>query len=193
MADFKTVQEAYKLVSKFNPNIAILQCTSSYPTLPEHINLNVIRLYQREFSQAVIGYSGHETGTSISLGAVSLGAKIIERHFTLDRNMKGGDHKASLEEPELTYLVREIRLLEIALGDGIKKVMPGEEKCFIKLSKSLVSTRYIKSGEKITRDMLTTKGPGKGISPMNIHRIIGKVANQDINEDVVLYDNFFTL
>lgn len=193
MSDLETVDKAYNLVSRINPRIAILQCTSSYPTPSENIHLNVIRTYQREFPQAVIGYSGHETGTSISLGAVALGAKIVERHFTLDRKMKGGDHKASLEEPELTYLISEIRLLESSLGSDIKQVQKGEEKCFIKLSKSIVSLREIKKGEKITRDMLTTKGPGTGISPMNMEKIIGLMALKDIEEDVVLYDDFFGL
>ena len=193
MADYKTVQRAYEIVSRINPYVAILQCTSSYPTLPENINLNVIRTYQRDFPKAVIGYSGHETGTSISLGAVALGAKIVERHFTLDNKMKGGDHKASLEEPELTYLIKEIRLLESALGSDIKQIQEGEEKCFVKLSKSLVSAKEIKKGEKITIEMITVKGPGTGISPMYLERILGLFALRDIEEDVVLYDDYFGL
>lgn len=193
MADLKTVEKAYELVRRINPNVAILQCTSSYPTPNNNIHLNVIRTYQREFPHAVIGYSGHETGTTISLGAVALGAKIVERHFTLDNNMKGGDHKASLEEKELTYLVNEIRLLEDALGGDKKEIQEGEEKCFLKLAKSLVSTKEIKKGGKITRDMLTTKGPGSGISPMNMEKIIGLTALKDIEEDIVLYEDFFGL
>jgi sialic acid synthase len=193
MADLKTVEKAYELVRRINPNVAILQCTSSYPTPNNNIHLNVIRTYQREFPQAVIGYSGHETGTTISLGAVALGAKIVERHFTLDNNMKGGDHKASLEEKELTYLVNEIRLLEDALGGDKKEIQEGEEKCFLKLAKSLVSTKEIKKGEQITTDMLTTKGPGSGISPMDMEKIIGLTALKDIEEDIVLYEDFFGL
>ena len=193
MSDLKTVEKAYELVKSINPNVAILQCTSSYPTPTNNIHLNVIRTYQREFPQAVIGYSGHETGTTISLGAVALGAKIVERHFTLDNNMKGGDHKASLEEKELTYLVNEIRLLEDALGGDKKEIQEGEEKCFLKLAKSLVSTKEIKKGEQITTDMLTTKGPGSGISPMDMEKIIGLTALKDIEEDIVLYEDFFGL
>jgi sialic acid synthase SpsE len=191
MADLDIVREAYETVSMRNNKIAILQCTSSYPTLNSDINLNVIKTYQNEFKQAVIGYSGHEKGIAISLGAASLGAKIIERHFTLDRTMKGGDHAASLEPQGLTKLIRDIRIIEEAMGSFDKIRLPSEEKCFIKLSKSLVSTRNISKGEIITRDMLTTKGPGSGISPMDINSIIGKTAKKDIEEDVVLYNEYF--
>jgi len=191
MADMDTVRAAYELVSMRNSKVAILQCTSSYPTLDEDINLNVIKTYQKEFKNAVIGYSGHEKGLAISLGATALGAKIIERHFTLDRTMKGGDHAASLEEPGLTKLIRDIRILEVALGSETKRKLPNEEKCFQKLAKSLVSNKPIKQGEKVTREHLTTKGPGTGLSPMQMYYIIGKTASRDIPVDVVLYESDF--
>lgn len=192
MADFETVKEAYELVSIHNDKVAILQCTSSYPTLDSDIHLNVIKTYQENFGgQAVIGYSGHEKGLAISLGAVALGAKVVERHFTLDRTMKGGDHAASLEEPGLVKLIRDIRVLETALGSYTKKKLPNEEKCFVKLSKSLVSSRPIKKGQVIVREDLTTKGPGCGLSPMKMYLIIGKTAQQDIDADKVLYDHHF--
>ena len=191
MADLETVKEAYEVVSMRNDKVAILQCTSSYPTLNSDINLNVIKTYQNEFKQAVIGYSGHEKGISISIGAVTLGAKIVERHFTLDRTMKGGDHAASLEPHGLEKLIRDIRIIEEAMGSFDKRKLPNEEKCFIKLSKSLVSKRKINKNEKITRDMLTTKGPGSGISPMDINSIIGLTANRDIEDDIVLYKEYF--
>tara|TARA_B100000123_G_scaffold235357_1_gene186234 strand:+ start:1937 stop:2977 length:1041 start_codon:yes stop_codon:yes gene_type:complete len=190
MADFETVQEAYELVSMINDRIAILQCTSSYPTNHKDINLNVIKTYQEHFKSAVVGYSGHEQGISISIAAAALGAKIIERHFTIDKNMKGGDHKASLNEEELTTLIKEIRIVETAMGNFCKKKLESEQKCFIKLSKSLVTTQKIKKGEKIKREHLTTKGPGDGISPMKMYLIIGRVVNRDIDEDTVLYNDY---
>jgi sialic acid synthase len=191
MANLEQVIEAYEVISVHNKQVAILQCTSSYPTLNTDIHLNVIRKYQKTFPQAVIGYSGHEKGIAISTAAVALGAKVVERHFTIDRTMKGGDHAASLEEPGLTKLIRDIRLVEEALGCDEKRKLLSEEKCFIKLSKSLVSTRDFKEGEIVTRDMLTTKGPGSGISPTKMRYIIGKKVKKDIEEDKVLYDEDF--
>jgi sialic acid synthase len=189
MADMEDVDKAYQLASLYNDKICIMQCTSSYPTLDSDINLRVIETYRERFPNAVIGYSGHEKGIAISLGAVALGSKIVERHFTLDRTMKGGDHAASLEEPGLIKLIRDIRIMEDALGSPCKRRLLNEKACFLKLAKSIVSTRAIKKGEVITRDMLTTKGPGSGISPMRMNEIMGKHASKDIEEDVVMYDD----
>ena len=187
MANLDDVIAAYEVVSVHNKRVAILQCTSSYPTANCDINLNVIRKYQQIFTQSVIGYSGHEKGIAISTSAVALGAKVLERHFTLDRTMKGGDHAASLEEPGLTKLIRDIRVIEEAIGTDEKMRIPAEQKCFIKLAKSIVSTRDLKEGEIISRDMLTTKGPGSGISPTRMGFIIGKRIARDIDEDCVMY------
>lgn len=187
MSNIEDVIAAYEVVSVHNKRVAILQCTSSYPTENCDINLNVIRTYQKMFSQCVIGYSGHEKGIAISTSAVALGAKIIERHFTIDRTMKGGDHAASLEEPGLTKLIRDIKVIEEALGTDNKIRLPAEQKCFIKLAKSIVSTRDLKKGDTITRDMLTTKGPGSGISPSRLGFILGKTFTRDIDEDSVIY------
>ena len=189
MSNMDDVNKAYELVSVYNSKICVMQCTSSYPTRDEDINLKVIETYKKHFKGAVIGYSGHEKGIAISLGAVAIGAKVIERHFTLDRTMKGGDHAASLEEPGLTKLIRDIRVIETALGSDAKRRLPAEESCFIKLAKSIVSTCRIPEGTKLTRDMLTTKGPGDGISPTLLRYILEKkaVATKDIEEDVVIY------
>lgn len=190
MSNLEEVIKAYELISVYNPKICVMQCTSSYPTRDEDINLKVIETYQKTFRGAVIGYSGHEKGIAISLGAVALGAKVVERHFTLDRTMKGGDHAASLEEPGLTKLIRDIRVIETALGSTEKRRLNAEIPCFIKLAKSIVSTRKISKGETITRDMLTTKGPGDGLSPTMLTYIVQKraVATKDIEEDTVIYE-----
>ena len=190
MSDFLTVQKAYNLVSKINNKVAILQCTSSYPTKLEDINLNVIKDYQIEFPNAIIGYSGHENGIGVSIAACAIGAKIIERHFTIDKTMKGGDHCASLEPEELTSLIKNIRDVGVSMGNFIKTKLESEEKCFIKLSKSLVSNRNLKKNQIITRDDLTTKGPGNGISPMRIAEIIGKKILIDLDEDMVLKEEY---
>lgn len=188
MADMETVRKAVALVSAINPDIVLMQCCSSYPAPMDHLNLNVLYTYQKEFPNCVIGYSGHENGTGISLASVVMGARVVERHFTLDRTMKGGDHKASLEEEELMRLIRDVREWEMARGSFEKKRMPSEEAPFLKLAKSVVSAKRIAKGTVITRDMLTTKGPGKGISPMRIEEVVGKKTKKDIEEDVVMYD-----
>lgn len=187
MADMETVLRAYHLISKYNSRIIILQCTSTYPAAFQDINLKVLETYQKEFPEAVIGYSGHEKGIAISLAACVMGAKVVERHFTLDRTMKGGDHAASLEPNGLEKLIRDIRAYELARGDGIKRRLPSEEACFLKLSKSVVSQCKIYPGEILVPEMLTTKGPGSGISPMDIPKILGKTIKETIEEDQVIH------
>jgi sialic acid synthase len=190
MADMETVRAAIALIYEINKDVILLQCTSTYPASVELLNLNVIKTYISEFPDLVIGYSGHENGIALSLCAVVMGARVIERHFTLDRTWKGGDHAASLEKPGLERLVRDIKNYERALGSFEKKKLPEEEAVFQKLAKSLVTAVPIQAGVEITRDMLTTKGPGTGISPMRLNDLIGKTLNQDLLEDVVIHDSY---
>ena len=136
MADMNIVEKAYKLVVKHNKKISILQCTSTYPANFKEINLNVIKTYKQNFPDAIIGYSGHELGIAIPTVSVALGAKIIERHFTLDRTMKGGDHAASLEPLGFKKMVRDIRHVEEALGSYDKKMQESEKPIFKKLLKA---------------------------------------------------------
>ena len=124
MSTEKEVDEAIQLLS--NVDLAVLQCVSTYPTMPHELNLNVIKAYQKKYPNLIIGYSGHETGLSTTYAAVALGAKIIERHITLDRSMWGTDHSASVEPHGLKTLVNNIRDIEAAMGDGIKVVTKEE-------------------------------------------------------------------
>ncbi len=186
MADMNIVKAAVDLVSKFNNQIGVLQCTSTYPAQFSEINLNVIHTYQDEFPNTVVGYSGHEHGIAIPIAAVALGARIVERHFTLDRTMKGGDHAASLEPQGFTKMVRDIRHIEDAMGIFQKEVQESELPVFKKLAKSVVSNKDIPENTAITRDMLTTKGPGNGINPMKMNDIIGKTVKSKIAEDMVI-------
>lgn len=189
MADMATVIAAVNWVRQWNDQIALMQCTSTYPCPAEHINLRVIQTYQQQFPECVIGFSSHSRGPQIPVASVALGAKVVEIHITMDRTMKGGDHAASLEPHGLELLVRDIRVIEAALGSPVKQIQPDENRCFIKLAKSVVSATAIVSGTQITREMLTTKGPGTGISPMHLYDIIGRRVNRDIDEDMVLtYD-----
>ncbi|MBC8213569.1 MAG: N-acetylneuraminate synthase family protein [Candidatus Marinimicrobia bacterium] len=189
MADLAMVKNAVELIEQFNDQIAILQCTSTYPSIFDEINLNVLQTYKKEFPNAVIGYSGHELGIVIPPVAVGLGARIIERHFTLDRTMKGGDHAASLEPQGFAKMVRDIRHIEQAMGSDEKNVQESELPIFKKLAKSIVSTVDIQKGTKITRDMLTTKGPGTGLSPMRMGEVIGKATLKEIATDTVINEN----
>ncbi len=188
MADMEMVQTAFDAVSPLNSEIAILQCTSTYPSAFEEINLEVINTFRQAFPASVIGYSGHELGIAITEAAVALGAKIVERHFTLDRTMKGGDHAASLEPGGFGKMVRDIRHIEAAHGIGTKQVQKSELPIFKKLAKSVVSISEISAGTVLSRDMLTTKGPGNGISPTRMNDLIGKSVKHTLPADVVLKD-----
>ena len=188
MSNMNIVKKAVQLVSKTNKKIGLLQCTSTYPTSFEQINLNVIKTYRKEFRECVIGYSGHELGIAVPVAAVSLGAKIIERHFTLDRTMKGGDHAASLEPQGFKKMVRDIRNIEKAMGSNEKNIQSSENDIFKKLSKSIVSTIDIQKGDAITLDKITIKGPGTGISPMKIDKLVGKKTKNKIIADSIISD-----
>lgn len=190
MADYNTVKKAYNLIKQYNDKIVIMQCTSSYPAPLEELDLNVLYTYAKDFPNAVIGYSGHENGISIPLAAVVMGAQVIEKHFTLDRTMKGGDHAASLEMDGLRRMIRDIRNFEKAKGSYIKQIKPSETLCIKKLQKSIVSKTYIPKDTIITRDMLDVKGPGTGISPIEMDEICGMKTNCDIQEDVLLDENW---
>jgi sialic acid synthase SpsE len=187
MSTMSEVEQAVNAVRKYNKQLALLQCTSTYPCQFGSINLRVMLAYKEKFS-CIIGYSGHELGISIPPVAVALGAKIIERHFTIDRTMKGSDHAASLEPGGLQKMIRDIRHTEAALGSSDKRLLEEEAPIRKKLAKSLVSTVAIPKGSIISRSMLTTKGPGTGISPARMDEVIGKRAARDLDEDVVIHE-----
>lgn len=189
MASLEEVRNAYDAVKDINNQIAILQCTSTYPSKFNEINLNVLKTFQKEFPDAVIGFSGHEQGIAIPPVAVGLGACIVERHFTLDRTMKGGDHAASLEPQGFSKMVRDIHHVSEAMGSFDKEIQESEKPIFKKLAKSIVSVFEIKAGTEITKDMLTTKGPGTGISPTKMDLVIGKQAAKDISADTVMKED----
>ncbi|KAG7313817.1 hypothetical protein KOW79_022313 [Hemibagrus wyckioides] len=184
MQSMETMRRVYQTVKKHNQNFCILQCTSAYPLEPEHVNLRVITQYQKEFPDIPIGYSGHETGISVSVAAVALGAKVLERHVTLDKNWKGSDHSASLDPSELAELVRSVRIVERALGNGIKGMLPCEVPCHDKLGKSVVAKTVIPKGTELTLDMLAVKvAEPKGVAPEHIFELVGKKVLKDIGED----------
>ncbi|XP_053209836.1 sialic acid synthase-like [Panonychus citri] len=186
MTDVDIVQQSVSIIKESGNSLAILQCTSSYPCPPEHVNLNVIKTYQRSFPFAVIGYSGHESADddSISLAAVALGAKVLERHVTLDQSMKGSDHRCSLNLEQLTSLIKKIRTIEKAFGSNEKVKNSSEIPCYLKLGKSIVTTRTIKKGETINESMLDIKvSEPPGIAAHKFYQLIGRKVNKDLMED----------
>ncbi|NXU58814.1 SIAS synthase, partial [Turnix velox] len=184
MQSMDTMQEVYKTVKAINPNFCILQCTSAYPVQPEDVNLRVITAYQSAFPDIPIGYSGHETGIAISVAAVAMGAKIVERHVTLDKTWKGSDHQASLEPNELADLVRAIRTVEKAMGSPVKKLLLCEMACNEKLGISVVAKVRIPEGTVLTLDMLTVKvAEPKGFHPEDIYDLVGQKVKTTIEED----------
>lgn len=165
--------------------IKLLHCNTEYPTPFEDVNLTAMENIRRTFSLEV-GYSDHTKGIEIPVAAAALGATVIEKHFTLDKNMEGPDHKASLEPDELTEMVRAIRNIEKALGDGAKRPSKSEEKNKPIARKSIVAQRPIAKGEMLTVDNLTVKRPGEGISPMQWESVLGTKAIRDFAPDELI-------
>lgn len=165
--------------------IKLLHCNTEYPTPFEDVNLTAMEDIRKTFSLEV-GYSDHTKGIEIPVAAAALGATVIEKHFTLDKNMEGPDHKASLEPEELTEMVRAIRNIEKALGDGVKRPSKSEEKNKPIARKSIVAQRPITKGEMLTVDNLTVKRPGEGISPMQWESVLGTKAIRDFAPDELI-------
>ena len=140
----------------------------------------------RDAFKVAVGYSDHTVGIEISIAAVALGATVIEKHFTLDKNMEGPDHKASLEPHELKAMVRAIRNIEKAMGDGIKKPSTSEIKNKLIVRKSIVAAKEIKKGEVLSEETLAVKRPGNGMSPLEWDRVIGKRAKRNFTEDEMI-------
>ena len=165
--------------------ITVLQCNTEYPTPMTDVNLRAMLTIRDAFGVAV-GYSDHTTGIEVPIAAVALGATVIEKHFTLDRNLPGPDQKASLEPAELKAMVAAIRNIEIALGDGIKRLTPSEAKNQPVARKSLVANQAIKAGEVFSVQNITAKRPGTGISPMRWDEVMGRTAPRDFAADELI-------
>lgn len=163
-------------------DITVLHCNTEYPTPMGDVNLNAMNTIKEKLNVEV-GYSDHTLGIEVSIAAVSMGAKVIEKHFTLDKNMEGPDHKASLEPNELKQMVECIRNIEKAMGDGIKKPSKSEMKNIDIVRKSIVAIKKIKKGEIFTEENIYIKRPGNGISPMKWYEVLGTIATRDYNED----------
>ena len=177
----KTLEDAGTTRSK----ITALHCTTAYPAPMDDVNLSAMLSIQKAFGVSV-GYSDHSEGIEVAIAAVALGAKVIEKHFTLDNTLPGPDHKASLEPDDLKKMITAIRNIELALGDGVKKIMPSELKNRQVARQSIVAKANIKKGEALSETNITTKRAGSGISPMRWDQIIGSKSKRDYLIDEII-------
>ncbi len=165
--------------------ITLLHCTTEYPAPYAEVNLKAMETLRSTFNLPV-GYSDHTQGITIPIAAVALGAVVIEKHFTLDKAMDGPDHKASLDSAELKAMIEAIRCVEVALGDGVKNPTDSERRNMGIARKSIVALKPIKQGELFTKENITTKRPGTGISPMRWYEVMGQFAKRSFEEDELI-------
>jgi len=191
MASMKEVEEALSTIRKITKKkISLLHCTTGYPCPLEEVNLRAMVLlrekFGKKFAPMEVGYSDHTEGIFVAVAAVVMGARVLEKHFTLDKNLPGPDHKASLDPRELEDMVKAIKSIEMAMGKAIKKPTLSEKKIKKVVRKSIVAKVNIKIGETIRKDMLSIKRPGTGIEPKYFDKIVGKKAKRNIKEDKLL-------
>ena len=189
-ATMEDVQRAYDTIMPINPQLCILQCTAAYPAEPEMLNLRVIETYRKQFPDIVVGLSDHENGIAMAVAAYVLGARVIEKHFTLNHTWKGTDHAFSLEPIGFRKLVRDLQRTPEALGDGIKMPMDMEVQPLIKMGKKPVAAHDLAEGHVLTRDDMVLKAPGDGTPPYELDRLIGKTLKRSLlaDDDVKLED-----
>ena len=180
---FETIELAHRTINEHHNLLAILQCTAAYPCKPEEMNLNVITSFMKKYPNNVIGLSDHQNGISMALVAFTLGARIIEKHFTLDRTMKGTDHKFSLEPQGLSKLVRDIRRAELALGSSKKEIIESEINPIKKMGKKLVASKSLKKGSIIKSEDIALKSPQDGLKASFFDNLIGKKLIKNLNKD----------
>jgi len=188
MCTMQEVANALEILEKAGArkhDITVLHCNTEYPTPMEDVNLRTMISMESELGLKV-GYSDHTLGIEVPIAAVAMGATVIEKHYTLDRTMEGPDHAASLEPLELKQMVKGIRNIEKAMGDGVKKPSNSEVKNISIVRKSIVASKEIKLGDEFTSDNLGVKRPGTGISPMQWDEVVGKVASKDFQADELI-------
>jgi N-acetylneuraminate synthase/sialic acid synthase len=177
------VNRAYDAVMPINQQLCILQCTAGYPAEFEELNLNVITTFRERFPNTTIGLSSHDNGIAMAVAAYMLGARVIEKHFTLNHTWKGTDHAFSLEPIGFRKLVRDLDRTKAAMGDGIKKVHDSEVNPITKMGKKLVAASDLPAGHMIRREDIAIKSPGDGLQPYEIDKIIGRVTREAMKED----------
>ena len=182
-ATMEEAQRAYDTIMPINPNLCIMQCTSGYPPAHEELNLRVIETYYRAFPDIVIGFSSHDSGIAMPLVGYMLGARIFEKHFTLNRTWKGTDQAFSLEPAGLRRVVRDLQRTKIALGDGVKRQFESEKAPLFKMGKKIVAARDLPVGHVLQANDLTFKSPNDGLPPYLVDHFIGKKLVASLRED----------
>jgi len=185
MSEEKEIDHTVEFLQERNAEFALLHCRSTYPAPFHNLDLNFMTELDDRYD-VLVGYSGHERGIAVSTAAVAMGASIIERHFTLSRDMDGPDHSASLEPQGLEKLVRDIRNVEESRGTSQRYMTRGEYNNRVSLAKSLTATNRIAAGDQIDREDLTAKSPAKGISPQELYTVVGKRAERNIERDEII-------
>jgi len=177
------VQRAYDTIMPINPQLCILQCTASYPAEPETLNLRVIATYRERFPDVVVGLSDHQNGIAMSVIGYVLGARVIEKHFTLNRAWKGTDHAFSLEPVGMRKLVRDLHRARVAIGDGVKRMLACEARPISRMGKKLVAARDLPVGHWLTEADIALKSPNDGLPPYELNRVVGRKTLRPLQAD----------
>jgi N-acetylneuraminate synthase/sialic acid synthase len=182
-ATMEDVQRAYETVMPLNRQVCILQCTSGYPPAYTELNLRVIETFRNAFPDIVVGLSSHDSGIAMALVGYVLGARVVEKHFTLNRAMKGTDHAFSLEHSGLEKMIRDLQRARTALGDGVKRRYPSEEKPLFKMAKKIAANRDLPAGHQLSLDDMAFKVPNDGLPPYYADQLVGATLKHAIKED----------
>jgi N-acetylneuraminate synthase/sialic acid synthase len=185
-ATLEDVSRAVDAVAPVNDQFALLQCTAEYPANWDELDLRVIQTYREMFRGTVVGLSAHDNGIAMPVAAYVLGARIVEKHFTLDRAMKGTDHRFSLEPQGLRKLVRDLKRTRMALGDGIKKMYPAETDPIQKMGKTLVAATDLPAGHRLRDEDIAAKSPGGGMPPYEFDKLVGRILRHPVTRDMEL-------
>jgi N-acetylneuraminate synthase/sialic acid synthase len=177
------VNRAYDAVMPINQQLCILQCTAGYPADFDELNLSVITTFRERFPNLTIGLSSHDNGIAMAVAAYMLGARVVEKHFTLNHTWKGTDHAFSLEPIGFRKMVRDLERVKVAIGNGVKQVHESEKNPIIKMGKKLVAARDLQAGCTIRREDIALKSPGDGLPPYELDKVIGRVTRQELKED----------
>jgi N-acetylneuraminate synthase/sialic acid synthase len=182
-ATAEDIARAYDTIAPINPQLAFLQCTAAYPASPEELNLRVIATLRAAYPELVIGLSDHENGIAMAVAAYVLGARIIEKHFTLNHTWKGTDHAFSLEPIGMRKLVRDLRRTREALGTGIKCPLPAEQRPLVKMGKKLVAAGALGAGHVLTAADVAMRSPGDGLPPYLLDQVLGRTLTKPLQPD----------
>jgi N-acetylneuraminate synthase/sialic acid synthase len=177
------VNRAYDAIMPINQQLAVLQCTAGYPAEFDELNLRVITSFRERFPDNVVGLSSHDNGIAMAVAAYMLGARIVEKHFTLNHTWKGTDHAFSLEPIGFKKMVRDLQRTRVAIGDGVKRPYETEVNPIIKMGKKIVAARDLPAGYTLRREDLALKSPGDGLHPYELEKVIGRVTLQPLSED----------